>query len=119
MLLLEKGVTSMRRIKLVFATLVVLVAAIAALAGPAVAEECEDVWGNLIECDGELYVPYNSDYYDYDDDDYSPFYSPFYSDYNYADYDDYVDDLEDDLDDYLDDLEDGSWDSYGWNSYDW
>ena len=110
----------MRRIKLVFATLVVLVAAMAALAGPAVAEECEDVWGNLIECDGELYVPYSSDYYDYNDDHfYPPVYSPFYSDYDYEDYEDYedfVDELEDDLDDYLDDLEDGSWGEYyyGW-----
>lgn len=114
----------MRRIKLVFATLVVLVAAMAALAGPAVAEECEDVWGNLIECDGELYVPYSSDYYDYNDDYfyppvYSSFDSPFYSDYDYEDYEDYddfIDELEDDLDDYLDDLEDGSWGEYyyGW-----
>jgi hypothetical protein len=106
----------MRRIKLVFATLVVLVAAIAALAGPAVAEECEDVWGNLIECDGELYVPYSSDYYDYDDYDYdydySPFYSPFYSDYNYGDYEDF----EDFVDEFEDEFEDSSWSEnyFGW-----
>lgn len=108
----------MRRIKLVFATLVVLVAAFAAFSGTAVAEECEDAWGNLIECGGELYAPYGSDYYGHDDY-YPPFYSPFYNDYNYEDYedyDDYLDELEDDLDDYLDDLEGGSWayDYYGW-----
>jgi hypothetical protein len=99
----------MRRIKLVFATLVVLVAAMAALAGPAVAAECEDVWGNLIECDGELYVPYNSDYYDYEDDyDYPTFYNPFYSDYNYEDYEDF--------EDFVDELEDNSWGEYYFGS---
>ena len=90
----------MRRVKLVFATIVVLVAALAALAGPALAEECEDAWGYLIECDGQLYAPYNSNYYDYDDDDYyyyyPSFYNPFYSDFeDYEDFEDFVDDLED------------------------
>ncbi len=104
----------MRRIKLVFATLVVLAAAFVAFSGPAVAEECEDAWGYLIECDGELYAPYSYDYYDYNDylpfynDYYNPFYSPFYNDYNYEDYDDY--------DDFVDELEDSSW---GYNYYGW
>ena len=111
----------MRRIKLVFATLVVLVAAFVAFSGPAVAEECEDAWGYLIECGGELYIPYDNAYPYYND--YSPFYgpyhsdySPFYSDYTYEDYQDYFDELEDALDDYLDDLEDSSW---GYNYYGW
>jgi hypothetical protein len=112
----------MRRTKLVFATLVVLVAALAAFSGPAMAQDdlnCRDARGELIRCDGELYAPYNAysynDYYDdYNDylpfyNDYSPFYGPFDSPfYNYADYEDY-DEFEDAVDDYLDSVEDNSW----------
>jgi hypothetical protein len=115
----------MRRIKLVLATLVVLVAAIAAFAGPAMADElnCRDARGDLIRCDGDLYAPYDntSGYnyppfsYDYNDYPYNypPFYSPSYSDFNYADYDDY-DDYVDELEDFVDDLEDSSYSYYGW-----
>jgi hypothetical protein len=82
----------MRRIKLVFATLVVLVAAFVAFSGPVMAQEdpiCSNARGELIRCDGELYAPYSSD--DYYDNDHSPFYNDypysFYNDdYGYSDY---------------------------------
>ena len=104
----------MIRIKLALATLVVLVAAFAAFAGPAMADDldCRNARGELIRCDGELYAPFDRDSYDYND--YPPFYSPSYSDYNYADYDDYVDALEDEFDDFVDTIEDGYWGYYGW-----
>jgi hypothetical protein len=80
----------MRRIKLVFATLVVLVAAFVAFSGPVMAQEdpiCSNARGELIRCDGELYAPYSSD--DYYDNDHSPFYNaPFYNDYPYSFYND-------------------------------
>jgi len=118
----------MRRIKLVLATLVVLVGAFAAFAGPAMADDldCRNARGELIRCDGELYAPFDRDSYDYNDyppfyndyppfyNDYPPFYSPSYSDYNYEDYDDYVDALEDEFDDFVDTIEDGYWGYYGW-----
>jgi hypothetical protein len=83
----------MRRIKLVFAALVVLVAAFVAFSGPVMAQEdpnCGNARGDLIRCDGDLYAPYSSDD-DYYDNDYSPFYNdypyPFYNDYyDYSDY---------------------------------
>jgi hypothetical protein len=71
----------MRRIKLVFATLAILVASLAAFAGPAMANEldCRNARGDLIRCDGDLYVPYDRGYYDYG------FYTPynFYNDYDF------------------------------------
>jgi len=56
----------MRRIKLVLATLVVLVAAFAAFAGPAMANDldCRNARGELIRCDGKLYEPFNRHYDD-------------------------------------------------------
>jgi hypothetical protein len=48
-----------RRIKLVLAALAVMVAAFAAVSGPAMADDlnCRDAWGNLIRCDGQYYAP--------------------------------------------------------------
>jgi len=88
----------MSRIKLVLATLVVLVAAFAAFSVPAMAQEdlnCRDARGELIRCDGELYAPYNADSNDYND--YPPFYYDDYNDdYDYPPpfYDDYNDDYD-------------------------
>jgi hypothetical protein len=49
----------MRRIKLLFAAVAVVVAAFAAGSGPALADElnCRDARGNWIRCDGDLYRP--------------------------------------------------------------
>ncbi len=71
----------MRRIKLLFAAVAVVVAAFAAGSGPALADElnCRDAKGNWIRCNGDLYRPvhqnsdhrhnyynnYNSYYYNY------------------------------------------------------
>ena len=53
----------MRRIKLVLAALAVMVAAFAAVSGPAMADDlnCRDAWGNLIRCNGQVYAPVNND----------------------------------------------------------
>ena len=82
----------MSRIKLVFATLVVLVAAFVAFSGPVMAQEdlnCRDARGDLIRCDGDLYAPHSSD--DYYDNDHPPYFNdypyPFYNDdYDYSDH---------------------------------
>jgi hypothetical protein len=67
----------MRRIKLVLAVLAVMVAAFAAVSGPAMADDlnCRDAKGDLIRCDGDLYTPYNADnnYYPYYDNNYYPY----------------------------------------------
>ena len=83
----------MRRIKLVLATLVVLVAAVAAFAGPAMADDlnCRDARGKLIRCDGKLYEPFNRHYddrgfynypYDYFNDYHYPY--DYFNDYPYG-----------------------------------
>ena len=53
----------MKRIKLVLAALAVMVAAFAAVSGPAMADDlnCRDAWGNLIRCDGQFYAPVSND----------------------------------------------------------
>ncbi len=73
----------MRRIQLVLAALVVVVAAFAAFAGPAIAKDhhlkCRDAWGYFIKCDGKLYAPYHRyDHYP------SYYYYPSYYHYPYC-----------------------------------
>lgn len=87
----------MKRIKLVVLALAIMVAAFASVSAPAMADNnlnCRDARGDLIRCDGDLYAPYNQNYYDYhpnyyynDPDDY--YYNRYYNDpydyYNYYD----------------------------------
>ena len=49
----------MRRIQLVLAALAIVVTALAAFSGPAMADDlnCLDAWGNLIWCEGGFYTP--------------------------------------------------------------
>jgi hypothetical protein len=84
----------MRRIKFVFAALAIVVASFAAFAGPSMADDlnCRDARGNLIRCDGKLYEPYNSGYYD-NSAYYPPFLYPVYNPYYYWNWgDDFWDD---------------------------
>ena len=78
----------MRRIKLVLGALAVMVAAFAAVSGPAMADDlnCRDAQGDLIRCDGDLYTPYNADnnYYPYYGNNYYPYYDNNYSPYDYG-----------------------------------
>ena len=97
----------MRRIKLVVGVLAVVVAALVALSGPAMAQQldCRDPNGYGIVCDGERYVPFDSDY------DYQDYFSP----YAYYGYDDSYEDPEeyfDYLEDQIDELEDSYGDDY-------
>ena len=50
----------MTRIQLVLGALAIVVTSFAAFAGPAMADDlnCRDARGDLIRCDGDLYVPY-------------------------------------------------------------
>ena len=52
----------MRRIKLVLGALAVMVAAFAAMSGPAMADDlnCRDARGDLVRCDGQLFEPVNN-----------------------------------------------------------
>ena len=52
----------MKRIKLVLAAAAVMVAMLAAVSGPAMADNlnCRDVRGALIRCNGDLYRPVNN-----------------------------------------------------------
>jgi hypothetical protein len=52
----------MRRIKLVLGALAVMVAAFAAVSGPAMADDlnCRDARGVLVRCDGQLFEPVNN-----------------------------------------------------------
>jgi hypothetical protein len=49
----------MRRIQLILAALAIVVTALAAFSGPAMADDlsCLDAWGNLIWCEGDFYTP--------------------------------------------------------------
>ena len=49
----------MRRIQLVLAALAIVVTALAAFSGPAMADDlnCLDAWGNLIWCEGDFFAP--------------------------------------------------------------
>jgi hypothetical protein len=49
----------MRRIQLVLAALAIVVMALAAFSGPAMADDlnCLDAWGNLIWCEGDFFAP--------------------------------------------------------------
>ena len=49
----------MRRIQLVLAALAIVVTALAAFSGPAMADDlnCLDAWGNLIWCEGGFFAP--------------------------------------------------------------
>ena len=75
----------MRRIKLLFAAVAVVVAAFAAGSGPALADElnCRDARGNWIRCDGDLYRPVhqNRDYGHNHYNNYHPY--PYYYNYFY------------------------------------
>ena len=80
----------MKRIQMVLAALAIVVTSLAAFAVPAMADDldCRDAKGDLIRCDGDLYVPYGDNYYfdndynDYFDNDYDDYYF-FLSPYNY------------------------------------
>ena len=101
----------MKRIQMALAALAIVVTSLAAFAVPALADDldCRDAKGDLIRCDGDLYAPYDSDYYY---DDYSPFYN--YGDYE-GDFEDYLDDREDAFEDYLDYVEDNYGEGYYYN----
>ena len=84
----------MKRIKLVLAALAVMVAALAAFSGLAMADDlnCRDAYGNLIRCDGQYYAPVNNGY---NDPYYNGYSDPYYNNYgndfgnvlsNYIDY---------------------------------
>ena len=116
----------MRRIKLVVGALAIVVAALVALSGPAMAQqlECRDPSGFGIVCDGERYVPFDSDYYDYpdysygDDDDYYYFPPYAFNGYDYG-YDSYYEDPEeyfDYLEEQVEELEElyEDYGYYGW-----
>ena len=96
----------MRRIQLVLAALAIVVTSLAALSGPAVAQDldCRDAQGYLIRCDGEFYAPY-------DDNDYYA-YPWFYDSYYYDD--EYFEDFVDEVADYLEDYEGSYWGSNGY-----
>ena len=49
----------MRRIQLILAALAIVVTALAAFSGPAMADDlnCLDAWGNLIWCEGDFFAP--------------------------------------------------------------
>ena len=49
----------MRRIRLVFAVLAIVVTSLAAFPGPAMADDlsCFVAWGNLIWCEGDFFGP--------------------------------------------------------------
>jgi hypothetical protein len=49
----------MRRTQLVLAALAIVVTALAAFSGPAMADDlnCLDAWGNLIWCEGDFFAP--------------------------------------------------------------
>ena len=75
-----------KRIQIILAALAIVLTSFAAISGPAMAADldCRDARGDLIRCDGDLYSPYDNDYFD---DFYysSPF---FFSPYYYGGFDD-------------------------------
>ena len=111
----------MRRIKLVVGALAIVVAALVALSGLAMAQQldCRDPNGYGIVCDGERYVPFDNDY-DYrdhhnDDDYYFPPYA-FYGDDSYdEDPEEYFDYLEDQVEELEELYEDYGY--YGYNGW--
>ena len=73
----------MRRIKLLFAAVAVVLAAFAAGSGPALADDlnCRDARGNWIRCDGDLYRPVhqNRDHgHNYNNYDHYPYYNYYF-----------------------------------------
>jgi hypothetical protein len=56
----------MRRIQLVLAALAIVVTALAAFSGPAMADDlnCLDAWGNLIWCEGGFFAPVDEWWWD-------------------------------------------------------
>jgi hypothetical protein len=75
---IKNGRYSLRRIKLVVVALALVVASLAAFSGPAMADDlnCEDAFGNLISCDGQLFAPVGSN--DVNQFDFfNPFLNPF------------------------------------------
>ncbi len=52
----------MRHIKLTLGILIAVVAMLATVSGPAMAQEldCQDAWGNWISCNGTYYAPVDS-----------------------------------------------------------
>src|SRR4028118_2014013 len=87
-----------KRIQIILGALAIVVTSFAAISGPALAEDlnCRDARGDLIRCDGDLYLPYDNDddyfydedyFYNDDDDSFSPyFFNPYYY---YGGFDDY------------------------------
>ena len=75
----------MRRIKLILAAVAVVVAAFAAISGPAMADDlnCRDARGNLIRCDGQFFAPVN----DFDQFGFSPFDTFFFPGFFFVDED--------------------------------
>ena len=74
----------MRRIKLLFAAVAVVLAAFAAGSGPALADDlnCRDARGNWIRCDGDLYRPVHQNrdhgYNYYNNYDHYPYYNYYF-----------------------------------------
>ena len=56
----------MRRIQLVLAVLAIVVTALVAFPGPAMADDlsCLDAWGNLIWCEGDFFAPVDDWWWD-------------------------------------------------------
>jgi hypothetical protein len=56
----------MRRIQLVLAALAIVVMALAAFSGPAMADDlnCLDAWGDLIWCEGGFFAPVDDWWWD-------------------------------------------------------
>jgi hypothetical protein len=54
-----QGGLFMRRIQLLLGALAIVVTALAAFPGPAMADDlsCTDAWGNLVWCEGDFYAP--------------------------------------------------------------